>query len=254
MSQPRRSFILPVLLAIACGADPAEAPPNQAADASSSAAPLHEVACTDQSISQLMLFEEPSPNGVLSEESNGAVFETVVDASAGGTNATQSFVYARFTDQGLQKVPLSDEDAFTSGDWHIAIRRYVLRLNSGVSGPGSVTGARTTPETNFDTLVRAPDGAEVPYRAEQYFTENCDYLSDGGIGGPSTALASYWKYQECVQMTGNVFVLALPDGRHVKLQVVAYYALPNQRVCDETGKVPMPSGAGNIRLRWAFLD
>ena len=46
----------------------------------------------------------------------------------------------------------------------------------------------------------------------------------------------------------------LPDGRHVKLQIVAYYALANQRVCDETGKVPMPSGAGNMRLRWAFLD
>jgi hypothetical protein len=47
--------------------------------------------------------------------------------------------------------------------------------------------------------------------------------------------------------------LALAQKRHVKFEVLSYYTPENQKVCDQTGKVPMPSGAGNMRLRWDFL-
>jgi hypothetical protein len=57
-------------------------------------------------------------------------------------------------------------------------------------------------------------------------------------------------------MTHNVYVIALkePKQRHVKLEVLSYYVPENQKICDETGAVPMPTGAGNMRIRWAFLD
>jgi hypothetical protein len=176
-----------------------------------------------------------------------------VDATGGGLNATESYVYARFTDKGLIKVELTDEEAFESLDWDIALRRYVIRLNSGVSGPGEVTAARTAPMTQFADLKEVPANLEL--RTEQYFSEDgCEFLADtSGIGAPGTALASYWTYQSCVQMTKNVYVLALPRKRHVKLEVLAYYSLENQKVCDATGKVPSPSGAGSVRLRWDFL-
>jgi hypothetical protein len=57
-----------------------------------------------------------------------------------------------------------------------------------------------------------------------------------------------------VQMTQNVYVVALADARKVKFEVLSYYMQPNQDTCDETGRVPMPSGAGDLRIRWDFLE
>jgi hypothetical protein len=260
---PQSSWaILALLLATgacasACGgASESDADPESTdADQANAPEPLREVDCIDQSIAQLMLFEAPAPGRITSARNADDSFETGVDATAGGMKAVESFVYGRFTDKGLEKVEIGDEDAFASLGWDIAFRRYVIRLNSGISGPGSVTGARTLPETAFETLAIPPEPEVVPYRTEAYFTSSCDYVNDGsGIGSPGTALASFWKYQGCVQMTGNVFVLALHDERHVKLEVMSYYTPEQQRKCDMTGMVPSPSGAGNLRIRWAFLD
>jgi hypothetical protein len=38
------------------------------------------------------------------------------------------------------------------------------------------------------------------------------------------------------------------------LEILAYYEPDKQAICNETGMVPMPSGAGRIMLRWAFLE
>jgi hypothetical protein len=194
---------------------------------------LREVPCTDTSFKTLMLFDELAA-GKIREEGSGDEFVSFVDATAGGMSTTQSYVYARFTSKGLEKLPLTDDDAFTSLDWQIAFRRYVIRLNSGVSGPGDVRGGRTAPMTQFADLSKVP--ADLELRTEEYFIgDNCEYKS-------------------CLQMTKNVYVLELPKGKHVKLEVLAYYTLENQKLCDETGQTALPSGAGNIRVRWAFLD
>jgi hypothetical protein len=212
-----------------------------------------EVPCTDNSISQLMLFDVPATGRIQEEAGSGGGFQHHIDTSAGGLTPKESFVYGRFSEAGLDKVAMTDEEAFESTRWDIAFRRYVIRLNSGVSGPGTVTGARTAPGTEFATLREVPEG--LMYRTEAYFTDNCEYVPDtSGIGAPAAALSSFWSYQSCVQMTGNIYVIALPEERHVKLEVLSYYTPENQRTCDQTGQVPMPSGAGNLRIRWAFLE
>jgi hypothetical protein len=35
--------------------------------------------------------------------------------------------------------------------------------------------------------------------------------------------------------------------------VRSYYSIENQAACDETGVVPLPSMAGNVRVEWAFV-
>jgi hypothetical protein len=57
-------------------------------------------------------------------------------------------------------------------------------------------------------------------------------------------------------MTHNVYIIQVdrPKKRHVKLEVMGYYPADRQQICDETGKVPTPSGAGQMTLRWAFID
>jgi hypothetical protein len=219
-------------------------------------APLCEAAtvrCVDDSIALLDLFDTVNAAEIREEGTTAGEFTTFVDATAGGMMPTTSFVYARFTDTGLVAAALSDEDALVSQDWDIALRRFVLRVNSGVSGPSCVQVALTASGTTFESLT-APPG-DAAYRAEAYLTDACEIVADGnGLGSPATELSSFWEYPGCVAMTGNVYVLALRSGRHVKLQVVGYYSPANQASCDTSGMVSLPSGSGSVRLRWAFLD
>ena len=85
------------------------------------------------------------------------------------------------------KVDLSDEDAFTSLDWDVAFRRFIIRVNSGVSGPSCVDAARTAPRTDFDALTMVPP--TLTYRTEEYVTPPRARSSRRQRpGSPSTAL------------------------------------------------------------------
>jgi hypothetical protein len=272
------ALLVPALLLLACSDDggggpderdaSSDSPPAQRIDAGVSAldaaappldartsapdAALREVPCVDDQFARLMLFEAPSTGAVREEGSTPGEFQTFIDATAGGLTTNQSFTYGRFTATGLQKVEIGDEEAFRSLDWDIAFRRYVLRTNGGVGGPGDVRVARTAAGTTFAGLTSVPP--ELGYRTEAYYTESCGYVADVGIGAPVTALSSFWSYTSCLQMTHNVYVLALQSGRHVKLEVLSYYPPENQALCDTTGQTNQPSGAGQLRIKWAFLD
>ncbi|MDO9015317.1 MAG: HmuY family protein [Deltaproteobacteria bacterium] len=265
MGPSRIARLSPLLLGLTgCGAAGAVPSPDAgaAADVATAEVPSTDaggggqcaasaVRCADQQVMQMRLFDSPSPATITEEGTTAGEFRSLVDARAGGSMVTQGFVYARFTEAGLEKVELSDQAAFRSMDWDIAVRRYVVRINSGVSGPSCVTAARA-PGTDFAALSAAP--AAVEYRTEAYFTETCEIVNDGSsIAAPGTALASFWAYRSCVEMTGNVFALRLRDGRAVKLQVTSYYDPAAQEACNTTGMAPTPNGAGNVRLRWAFL-
>ncbi len=266
-------FALLSLLAVACGDDDdrpaADASPDgmggdaMGADGGDGDASMTtmvcdepaEVPCVDQSIQELSLYDTVNPDPITEEGEGPPVFSTHIDSEAGGLSPSEAYIYARFTETGLEKVEITDEDALESMDWDVAFRRFVIRFNSGVSGPSCVTVARTAPMTEFDELDSVPSG--LMYRTEEYFTgDSCDLVTDGsGLpGSPGTAMSSYWSYMACVQMTGNVYVVELQSGRHVKLQVLSYYEPEPQMVCNETGAVPSPSGAGNLRIKWAFLD
>lgn len=210
--------------------------------------------CSDEQIGLLQLSNVSNGGAIVEEGTTAGEFLSYIDATAGGFNGTLGYTYARFTDGGLVTVDLSDEDALESMDWDIAFRRYVARLNSGVSGPSCVEGGRTAPNTTFEGLTEVP--ASLTFRAEQYFTEDgCEYVPEtSGIGSPQTVLSSFWKYEGCVGMTGNIYVVRLRDGRHVKLEVKSYYTPSVQVTCDQTGSAPTPTGAGNVRMRWAFID
>lgn len=234
-------------------ARPADAPmgADVTADGGALCAPSA-VTCVDQQVMGLRLFDTPNPAEPVEEGTAPGEFTTLIDARAGGSMVSLGFVYARFTPAGLQRVAISDEQAFTSSEWDLAFRRFVIRVNSGVSGPSCVSAARTAPGTTFESLRTPPEGLQ--FRTEAYYTPSCELVNDGsGIGSPGTATASFWSYRSCVQMTGNVYVIRLRDGRHVKLQVRSYYDPAAQATCDATGAVPQPNGAGNLRVRWAFL-
>ncbi len=209
----------------------------------------HTPACIDLSLTQLNFLTEPSTGEITTE---GEL--AVIDASAGGRMPTESFVYARFTERGLEKVAIHDEDSLGSTEWDIAFRRGTVRLNSGVSGPSCVEGTEAPEGATYESITRVAPATS--FRPESYFTPlNCYYVTDGsGMGSPGTVLSGYRRLSNCVQMTGEVYLIRLRDDRVVKLQVRAYYNPDVQRLCDEGADIPgSDNGAATYRLRWAFV-
>lgn len=209
--------------------------------------------CQDESIQELGLFRMPNNAMITNTATTGGTLSQI-DTSGGGLTPTRSYVYLKFGAAGLERVNIGDEAAFDSTDWDIAMRRFVVRLNSGVSGPGCVVARRAAPNALFEEIDAVPAGDP---RIEEYMTPApaCALVSDGsGLpGSPGVALQSFWEYPGCVKMTGNVYVITLADGRSVKFQVLSYYSLANQRLCDTEARINMPSGAGAMRVKWAFI-
>lgn len=246
----RFPLVLSLLVLNACGKDEKDDGKQPAPQCEATA-----VSCEDEAILELNLQDTIAP-GAITNTSTADGFSTVVDATAGGFNASppHAYVYARFTDTGLTKVELDDEASLASLDWDIAFRRYVIRINSGDSGPSCVRAA-PLPGATYETVTSV--NAAAAYRVDDWLTDSCEFVSDGtGLpGAPAAALSGFWSYPGCVRMTNTVYQLELRDGRRVKLTVDAYY-LPNvQAECQASGSTSStPTGSGTLRMRWAFLD
>jgi hypothetical protein len=226
----------------------AHTPATDAPDAPACAA--RAVPCADESAMRLRYLTVVNASAITNEPLAGGEFRSIIDARAGGAAVTQSYVYARFTSDGLRKLELTDEDALRSTEWDIALRRFVIRLNSGVSGPSCVLGARAS-SADWASVTAV---ADLALGEERYFDGTCQFVDDrSGINGPATILAPYWTYAGCLQMSHAIFVARLRDGRAVKLTVESYYDPDKQRECDETGMVSTPNNAAVLRLRWSFL-
>ena len=208
------------------------------------------LACEDQLYLQLTYQTFASSGGVTTTEDNG-VFTSTIDATAGGMggSASNPFVYARFTESGLEKLDISDDEALSSMEWHLSARRFVILTNGGAAGPACVGVAAV--DGDFDAVTAPPaDGA---FAEEAFYDGSCNYVADtryDGFDGPDSILKEWWQFNDCVATSGQVFVLRLADGRHVKLVVDAYYA-SGQEDCNTMGL--MGTGSANLTLRWAWL-
>ena len=212
---------------------------------------LTPVDCEDDLILDLSLHDTIS-EGAVSTTTDGADFITSVDATAGGyQNASNNpWVYIKFTEDGAEKVEISDEDALQSADWDMSLKRFLVRLNGGDSGPSCV-GAAVFLEESYTSLTSVPDG--LSYVLDDYYTADCSFINDssGLPDSPQTAMSPWWEYPGCVATTGYPFIIQLADGSLIKLVVESYYA-ENQENCNANGA--MGSGSANFTLRWTFID
>lgn len=88
--------------------------------------------------------DDTTPDGGLGTDSR----QLSVDATAGGLGApTGEYTYVELA--GPSVLDLTNAEAETSGDWHIAFRRSAIKLNGGVSGPGDVRGAVADAQGDF---------------------------------------------------------------------------------------------------------
>lgn len=211
-------------------------------------------ACTDEQIQDLPLYKTAAPaTRTVTTTMDGTDFVSEINAQGGGLSPTEAYVYAKFTPTGLQKVDLGDEEAFASSAWDIAFRRFVIRLNSGVSGPSCVQGGRTA-VGDYSTIAAVPAG--IVLGPESYYSSACQAVSDNsGLGSPGTLLSTFWTYKGCVSMTNSVYVIHTADGKDLKLTVEHYYTEDVQTACDTTGTMSasQEAAAGHIGVRWAYL-
>ena len=138
---------------------------------------------------------EPTP-----VDTGAATLNQIVTTSPINASSTDSLVYFSFTANGL--VP-------KSGAWDIALRRYEVRVNGGVTGTGGVTGyalnnhrsatsAQVLAFTNvntlaaFDSLRDAQIPADSHFRADRLIPNANAFLNVGGTT-PTANSAAFWK-------------------------------------------------------------
>lgn len=215
--------------------------------------------CRDQTLASIDVNPTQVGAGVIENAARDAGgFDTHVDATAGGFGGNGAYVYGRFTDDGLEKVEVNDDDSFGSMDWDIGFRRFVIRLNGGDGGPSCVSAANAGLSTPFDDLDEVPEGAD--FQMDDFMTESCELIPDGsGLEtAPGVTMQNFWDYtpENCLGMTGNTYLLELASGRHVKLVVTQYYDPPEAQQACEEGAFGDFDGeeSGHLHFWWAFLD
>lgn len=210
---------------------------------------LSAITCED-SLVQDLSFQEAVSSGEIGNQRLGAEFVSSVDATAGGFQqaASNPWIYVRFTNAGLEKVEISDEDSLESMQWHMAAHRFKLRMNGGSSGPSCV-GAAAMLEQTYDDVAEVPQGLQ--YYQDAYYNPDCSMIQDSyGMGSPQVYLSGWWEYPGCVATTGVPYLIQLEDGRVVKLVVEAYYE-GGQDVCNSNGSPG--TGSANFSWRWRFM-
>ena len=211
-----------------------------------------EVACFDDLWLDLSMHDDRTNEGAVSTVADGDDFVSTLDASSGGYDraSRNAWLYVKFTDEGMSKVDIDDETALESMDWDLSLRRYIVRLNGGDSGPSCV-GAAAFLESSYADLTSVPDG--LPYILDDYYTSDCTLTTDssGLPGSPSVALGAWWSYSTCVQTTEVPFLVQLADGRVVKMVIEAYYGA-NQDNCNNRGRPGDDSAVYTIR--WRFMS
>ena len=182
---------------------------------------------------------------------SGDDFITYIDASAGGyQNASSNpWVYIKFTPNGAEKVEIDDESALESMDWDLSMRRFILRLNGGSSGPSCV-GAATFLESTYADLNEVPDG--LNFMVDQYYTSDCTLINDssGLPDNPQVALGAWWTYPGCVATSLFPHLIQLANGSVIKMVVEAYYG-SDQDNCNENESPG--SDSAKFTIRWTYL-
>jgi hypothetical protein len=166
------------------------------------------------------------------------VFTTVVDASAGGAagQAEQPFVYLDLeAEDGAAAVAIDDVASFESTDWDIALKRFVIRSNSGDSGPADIEVATIQSEE----LREDDDVPSQLFADDDWTSAECALLRDATTG-PRTRFSNWYEVTAGRYEPRPVLHLVrLGAGRYAEVDVVTYYG-------DEAA----PGRGGVYVLRW----
>ncbi len=204
-----KNLFIPIILAgvfAACG----EAPDAEVCDPQTAIAELYGVN-TEAS-------EAPA-----TFEPDGDATRLVLDASFGGLANAPSSSYAYIDLDTESLLALSDAQALSDDDWDIAFNRSNVRLNSGDSGPGSLSLARMDGVAWEDA---EPPAGDDDWLQDDVIDEQCEEVTFGQ-GFSATAFGQWYDYDfETHTASANpdaiFFIRDDETGDTIKLQFEEY--------------------------------
>ena len=128
--------------------------------------------------------------------------------------AMAEWVYLRL-DTGAQ---VAVADPQSSREWDVAVRRYYVKVNGGISG-GCGSEVAVQKGADFAALLRAPTAG--------YFTDQADSGDDDTEADYALSQSGGWyEYNPMTHLLSprpQVYVLRSCTGGYVKLQMTGYY-------------------------------
>jgi hypothetical protein len=174
---------------------------------------------------------------------DGAERVLFIDASAGGLGDQDAFPWVYIALATGQAVALSDLEALESTAWDLAFKRFVIRTNSGDSGPGQ--GGALRVGLPWDSVDESTQGTRV-LPSESWFDADCNLTTDDQ-GELLTTFSGWSEYDQATHVLSPADVVYLTqgaDGTRYKVAILDYYANPD----GSSGRT-----AGRYKVRVAAL-
>lgn len=175
--------------------------------------------------------------------SSGAELVLFVDASAGGLGGQDDFPWVYISLATGEAVALSDLEALESNAWDLAFKRFVVRTNSGDSGPGQ--GGALRVGLPWDSIDGNTQGDRM-LSTESWFDQDCNLTTDdqGELVTTFTGWSEYDQATHVLAPADVVYLVQGAGGARYKLAILDYYANPD----GSSGRT-----AGRYKLRVAAL-
>lgn len=203
------------------GATTAETASTSGATTSTGAGPT----CTQAREDALGPIDQVSEADVAVLDDAGGVVTLFIDASAGGISeqANNPWIYVDLAARA--RADVTDVTADADASWDLALKRPVLRSNSGDGGYAGAGGSVRLDEP-FDAVTSAD--AAAAFETEAWFDADCNLLTDV-TGAIATTFDGWYDYKNTVVTPGaGTWLVRGGDGTSVfKLEVLDYYANPD---------------------------
>lgn len=185
--------------------------------------------CSEERITEIGPVDKVSTGEVLIVMETPPIKTLFIDATAGGIpkQAENPWIYVNLG--SAKRVDITDMAAETSVEWDLALKRAVIRTNSGDGGPGE-GGAIFLKDKPFDT-VSDTDAKAAMVLTEQWFDAKCVAKKDPG-GYLATTFDGWYDYggqtTHAVTPHPGTFVVRGADGQSLyRIEIKSYYANPD---------------------------
>jgi hypothetical protein len=208
-----------------CGGDDGEGTPGGAGGAGGAPA----LSCPVERDEVLGPVDAASTGEVTVLSDEGGVKTLYIDASAGGPMEQENNPWIYVSLEKAARVDVTDPGADASLDWDLALKRPVLRTNSGDGGPGE-GGSAFLKDKAFDAVTDA-EAKAASLAVEQWFEAMCVVKKDAG-GYLATTFDGWYDYggqtTHAVTPHPGVFVVRAGKGGSLyKLEILTYYSNPD---------------------------
>ncbi|MBX3203876.1 MAG: hypothetical protein KF764_02345 [Labilithrix sp.] len=177
--------------------------------------------CTAARKTHLLPISKVSTGEVKVVSTEGGVTTLYVDASAGGAMeaAKSPRIYIKLTGE---RVDVNDNEAFSSPDWDLALKRVDVFTNGGDAGPGKGGAAKLSKDFD-DVTAEDADGAKIA--SEKFFDDDCVGRKDEA-SYIITTFSGWYDYEVGAGPSVNkgvTFIVRGADGTsRYKVAVVSY--------------------------------